>query len=165
MGHDDVKALKKAMNWLVLGVKLKYRSAFTSARQLEDIKRVASKLGISIPSDARNYVLSDPDTSHILSNPDTSQKHDRVAAKHQHDHLKVVELVGFMGHETELELASHLLEIAVSLDKMIINPRRLISLSNRVLELFVDIEALQRARKRARQLEAKLPPKVDLVVL
>ncbi|KAF3435756.1 hypothetical protein FNV43_RR22848 [Rhamnella rubrinervis] len=50
---------------------------------------------------------------------------EKVKAKadirHSHRHLKVVELVGFTGCRNDIELVLHLLEIAVSLEKVIIS--------------------------------------------
>ena len=87
----------------------------------------------------------------------------RAAAKYRHDHLKVVELVGFIGHETDLELASHFLETAVALDRMVINPRTPFRV--KYPWRCPDPKVFEPVRMRASQLKAILPPKVDLVVL
>jgi len=88
--------------------------------------------------------------------------HARVAPKFQHKCLKVVEVVGFKGHADELEFLSYLLEIGVSLDKLIINPHSPLMFA---LGKHPDSFNVQQARKRAWELGRKLPPKVKLVVL
>lgn len=75
---------------------------------------------------------------------------------YQHQCLQVVELVGFIGHAKDLELVWHLLEIAVSLDKLVINPRNPYAADNPGLSM--DVEELERCTKWARLLETKLPP-------
>ncbi|XP_058182173.1 F-box/LRR-repeat protein At3g03360-like [Rhododendron vialii] len=87
----------------------------------------------------------------------------QASTRFQHQCLKVVELAGFIGHAEDLELASHLLEIAVSLDKLVINPRNPYFLDNP--DIPMKSEDLERGRKCARLLETKLPPKASLVVL
>ncbi|KAE9465646.1 hypothetical protein C3L33_02440, partial [Rhododendron williamsianum] len=84
-----------------------------------------------------------------------------ASTKYRHQYLKVVELVGFIGHAKDFELASHLLEIAVSLDKLVIHPRSPYVVDNYG---FVDFEDLERRRKCARLLETKQPPEAILVV-
>ncbi|KAI8533977.1 hypothetical protein RHMOL_Rhmol10G0052800 [Rhododendron molle] len=87
----------------------------------------------------------------------------QASTRFQHQCLKVVELVGFIGHAKDVELASHLLEIAVSLDKLVINPRYPFYLD--YPDMIMETEALERGRKCARLLETKLPPGARLVVL
>ncbi|XP_059640791.1 putative F-box protein At3g29830 [Cornus florida] len=80
-----------------------------------------------------------------------------------HQCLKVVELVGFIGHGSDAELASHLIEIAVSLEKMTIN-----SCSPYVLGSpgeFEDNKVRRAARKRAEKLRTKLPLGAKLEII
>lgn len=51
----------------------------------------------------------------------TSGKRRRIGTKHSHPCLKEIEFVGFVGHQTDYELALHLLGIAVSLEKFTID--------------------------------------------
>ncbi|CAK9172579.1 unnamed protein product [Ilex paraguariensis] len=64
--------------------------------------------------------------------------------------LKVVEFVGCAGHQTDGEFARHLLWNAVSLEKMIIDPRP--RYLGREFETGIEV-----ARKRAKELETELP--------
>ncbi|KAH7846287.1 hypothetical protein Vadar_012181 [Vaccinium darrowii] len=81
------------------------------------------------------------------------------STRFHHQCLEVVELVGFIGHAKDLELASHLLEIAVSLNKLVINPRYPYFVDNP--DLVMKTEALERGRECARLLETKLPPETN----
>ncbi|CAK9156876.1 unnamed protein product [Ilex paraguariensis] len=65
----------------------------------------------------------------------------------------VVEFVGFAGHQTDGEFARHLLWNAVSLEKMIIDPRP--RYLGREFETGIEV-----ARKRAKELETELPLKL-----
>ncbi|KAH7854599.1 hypothetical protein Vadar_015796 [Vaccinium darrowii] len=89
--------------------------------------------------------------------------YERVAPKwFQHRCLKVVEVVGFNGDADELEFLSYLLAIAVSLDKLIINPH---SPWMFAMGIHKNSSRKEEVRKRARQLERELPPNVKLVLL
>ncbi|KAH7845698.1 hypothetical protein Vadar_005022 [Vaccinium darrowii] len=112
---------------------------------------------------------SDSDTDSSSSNSDeeklnlVEEARAQASTGFQHQCLEVVELVGFIGHAKDLELASHLLEIAVSLDKLVINPRYPYFVDNP--DSVMNTDALERGRKCARLLETKLPPEASLVVL
>ena len=45
--------------------------------------------------------------------------------KHPNERLKVVEIDGFVGREVEIDLIVYLLESAINLEKIVINPRDL----------------------------------------
>ncbi|KAG5537098.1 hypothetical protein RHGRI_024514 [Rhododendron griersonianum] len=77
--------------------------------------------------------------------------------------LKVVEIVGWVGNAADTELAVYLLEKAVSLDKMIIDPGHPSLFLRSVFE-----ESRKKgedaARERAKQLDRKLPAGTKLVI-
>ncbi|KAF7135717.1 hypothetical protein RHSIM_Rhsim08G0184100 [Rhododendron simsii] len=77
--------------------------------------------------------------------------------------LKVVKIVGWVGNAADMELAVYLLEKAVSLDKMIIDPGHPSLLIRSVFE-----ESRKKgedaARERAKQLERNLPAGTKLVI-
>lgn len=77
--------------------------------------------------------------------------------------LKVVEIVGWVGNAADTELAVYLLEKAVSLDKMIIDPGHPSLLIRSVFEESSK-KGEDAARERAKQLERKLPAGTKLVI-
>ncbi|KAJ4713526.1 FBD-associated F-box protein [Melia azedarach] len=83
-----------------------------------------------------------------------------------HEHLKVVEFIGFVGHSIDLELAFYLLENSISLEKMIIDPTS--PFSRGTYWEFEDCEEKEEGKKaarvRARKLEEKVPQGVELVI-
>ncbi|XP_059626987.1 uncharacterized protein LOC132269753 [Cornus florida] len=77
------------------------------------------------------------------------------ATKCHHKCLKVVELVRFDGsNNSEIFLLLHILEIATSVEKIIIDPR----------QNPLQAEKTEAARERARQLKTRLPATVELVI-
>ena len=74
--------------------------------------------------------------------------------------LKVVDLGGFSGHPSELQLAMYFLENVPLLKWMIINP-----CSKNIPRIFLDLEKIQVAREHAKQLETKLPSGAKLSIL
>ncbi|GMY23822.1 F-box/LRR-repeat protein At3g58900-like [Fagus crenata] len=83
-------------------------------------------------------------------------------AKYPHQCLKVVELIGFVGCTIDMELAPHVLNNVVSLEKIIIDTR---SPDEDMLLDSMDLEKKLAAQTCARQLETRLPPGVELVIL
>lgn len=81
-----------------------------------------------------------------------------------HKCLKVVEFVGFAGITVEIEAAMYLIENAVSLEKIIINPCLRVKGKPFDVEL-TKPERRELARERARQLGTKLHPGTKLVIL
>ncbi|KAJ4713527.1 FBD-associated F-box protein [Melia azedarach] len=83
-----------------------------------------------------------------------------------HEHLKVVEFIGFVGHSIDLELAFYLLKNSISLEKMIIDLTSPFSRGN--YWDFEDCEEKKEekkaARMRARKLKEKAPKGVKLVI-
>ncbi|CAK9172584.1 unnamed protein product [Ilex paraguariensis] len=82
-------------------------------------------------------------------------KKARKSTQCPYHNLKVVEFVGFAGHQADGELARCLLWNAVSLEKMIVDPR-----PRYLGRLETGIEV---ARKRAKELETELPLGAKLV--
>ena len=84
-------------------------------------------------------------------------------AKYPHQCLKVVELIGFVGCTIDMELALHVLNNVVSLEKIIIDTRS--PDEEDMLLDSMDLEKKLAAQTCARQLETRLPPGVELVIL
>ncbi|XP_051138227.1 F-box/FBD/LRR-repeat protein At5g56420-like [Andrographis paniculata] len=96
--------------------------------------------------------------------PSKRRRKIRRAAGCDHKHLNLVEIVGYYGRVSDDEIVVYFFENAASLKKVIIDPR------NQILErlpvLSDQIKKQESARKRAKkQLEAKKPPRVELVIL
>jgi hypothetical protein len=86
------------------------------------------------------------------------------AAKHHHKHLEVVEIVGYYGRTSDVELAVYFIDNAKALHKIIIDPRY------QVLER-TPIGNIQLKKEKAardcakKQLEQRTPEGVELVIL
>ncbi|EYU19994.1 hypothetical protein MIMGU_mgv11b014216mg [Erythranthe guttata] len=96
--------------------------------------------------------------------PTKRRRKIKQAAKCRHETLKLVELVGYFGRTSDVELAMYFIENAVALQKIIVDPR------NQILERSpLRIEQIRKeefARKRAKhQLGSKKPPGVQLIIL
>ncbi|XP_058181388.1 FBD-associated F-box protein At5g60610-like [Rhododendron vialii] len=102
------------------------------------------------------------DHSEVLSAMPNDDRYARVAPEYHHRCLQVVELVGFSGHPDEVEFLSYWLVIAVSLGKLVINPR---APSVVAMGLTYEDTKIRAARECAWQLQRKVPAKVKLVVL
>ncbi|KAF7133254.1 hypothetical protein RHSIM_Rhsim09G0154700 [Rhododendron simsii] len=103
------------------------------------------------------------DQSEVISaTPINDDRYARVAPEYHHRCLQVVELVGFSGHPDEVEFLSYWLVMAVSLDKLVINPH---APSAVAMGLTYENSKIRAARECARQLQRKVPPRVKLVVL
>ncbi|KAK9278996.1 hypothetical protein L1049_028578 [Liquidambar formosana] len=88
------------------------------------------------------------------------------APKCTHQYLKVVEFVGFVGRPIDLELAMYVLENAVMLEKIIVNPNRSsFFFMENSREVVDSEEKLAAARECAKQLKTLLPHGVELVIL
>ncbi|KAA8534056.1 hypothetical protein F0562_031573 [Nyssa sinensis] len=100
----------------------------------------------------------------IWMSPSKRRKKMRKAAGCPHQYLKLVEMVGYYGRISDVELAMYFIENAIALQKIVIDPR------NQILERTpVGVDEINReeaARSHAKQqLEAKKPPGVQLVIL
>ena len=78
-------------------------------------------------------------------------------------HLKEVEIVGFVGRAIGIELVVYLLESAIKLEKIVINPRDL-HIVGTPWET-EEFEINRGARECAEQLTENLPPGAELVIL
>ncbi|XP_059668577.1 F-box/LRR-repeat protein At3g26922-like [Cornus florida] len=85
----------------------------------------------------------------------SADNYEKKYTKCHHQCLKVVELVGFVGSRKEIDLLLHLIEIAASLEKIIIDPR----------PTFYPAKIMEPARKRAEWLKTRLPATIELVIL
>lgn len=84
--------------------------------------------------------------------------------KCSHQYLKVVELSGYCGRSSDLELATYFLEDVVALEQIIIDPHD--QLFWRCPKANDEIEKEEAARSLAlQQLEGKVPAGVKLVIL
>lgn len=82
--------------------------------------------------------------------------------KCSHQHLKVVEVIGFVGLPFDLELPCYLLENAVRLEKMIVNPTNPLSLGK--YWEYEDDREKEIARQYAKKLEERVPQGVEFII-
>ncbi|KAJ0542101.1 putative F-box domain, FBD domain, leucine-rich repeat domain superfamily [Helianthus annuus] len=88
----------------------------------------------------------------------------RVASPHVHEHLKLLEMIGYYGRISDVELAVYFIENAAALEKIVIDPCCHASGGDFTTEDFLKRE--QAARSSAKhQVKPILPPGVDLVIL
>ncbi|KAI3817824.1 hypothetical protein L1987_11622 [Smallanthus sonchifolius] len=100
----------------------------------------------------------------IWMSPAKRRRKIRQVAKHPHKHLQLVEIVGYYGRTSDVELAVYFIENALSLQKIIIDPRY------QVLERTPIGNEQMKKEKAARscakkQLEPRTPQGVELVIL
>ncbi|KAL3501271.1 hypothetical protein ACH5RR_035720 [Cinchona calisaya] len=101
-------------------------------------------------------------------NVEFGEMQQRLVKGCKYECLKEVELLGWNGLAADVELSAHLIEAAGSLEKVTVDPRNPFPdkfLEEQVLSLPKVITAMEDARNRARDLEAKLSPATKLVVL
>lgn len=84
-----------------------------------------------------------------LWNDTPKEKEIRIFTKYPHQCLKLVRIDGFVGCRSDMDFAFHLLEIAVKLEKITINPWLVLKISER----------------KAQHLRERLPPGAELVIL
>ncbi|PWA47361.1 FBD-like protein [Artemisia annua] len=100
----------------------------------------------------------------IWMSPAKRRRKIKRAAKHPHKHLEVVEIVGYYGRTSDVELAVYFIDNAKALHKIIIDPRY------QVLER-TPIGNIQLKKEKAardcakKQLEQRTPEGVELVIL
>ncbi|XP_024989590.1 putative F-box/LRR-repeat protein At4g15060 isoform X2 [Cynara cardunculus var. scolymus] len=100
----------------------------------------------------------------IWMSPAKRRRKIRHAAKHPHQHLEVVEVVGYYGRTSDVELAVYFIDNAIALQKILIDPRY------QVLERIPIGNDQLKKEKAARscakkQLEPRTPRGVQLVIL
>lgn len=100
----------------------------------------------------------------IWMSPAKRRRKIKHAAKHPHKHLELVEIVGYYGRTSDVELAVYFIDNAKALHKIIIDPRY------QVLER-TPIGNIQLKKEKAardcakKQLERRTPEGVELVIL
>ncbi|KAM3703918.1 hypothetical protein ACJW31_04G134600 [Castanea mollissima] len=87
----------------------------------------------------------------------------RKVMKYPNEHLKEVEITGFVGRAIDIELTVYLLESAIKLEKLVINPRSP-ALVGTPWE-FVRVEENEGAIECAKQLKKNLPIGAELFIL
>ncbi|KAL6973111.1 hypothetical protein U1Q18_027289 [Sarracenia purpurea var. burkii] len=91
-----------------------------------------------------------------------TQRIVETVGPYPHQNLKLVEFVGFVGAAIDVEVVAYLLENAIALEKIVIDPR--VSHVSKIHE--PEWENRERvARDRAKQLESMLPVGVQLVII
>uniref|UniRef100_A0A5B7A1Y3 F-box domain-containing protein n=1 Tax=Davidia involucrata TaxID=16924 RepID=A0A5B7A1Y3_DAVIN len=91
------------------------------------------------------------------------QREVRRVSRCPYMHLKVLELIGFVGRALDVEFAEHILENAIMLEKITINTCHPSAIGTPFE--FDESEARQTARDRAMDLRAKLPQGAELFVI
>ncbi|PRQ41695.1 putative F-box domain, FBD domain, leucine-rich repeat domain, L domain-containing protein [Rosa chinensis] len=88
------------------------------------------------------------------------------AADCPHNHLKVVEIVGYRAHTSGVELVMHLIKNALALKKIVIDPARTWRYPHGVYRPHTVLDKEVEARDHAKQyLEPKIPSTVEFVCL
>ncbi|PRQ41689.1 putative F-box domain, FBD domain, leucine-rich repeat domain, L domain-containing protein [Rosa chinensis] len=88
------------------------------------------------------------------------------AADCPHNHLKVVEIVGYRAHKSGVELVMHLIKNGLGLEKIVIDPVRTWRHPNGADKPHTELDEEVKARDHAKQyLEAKMPSTVEFVCL
>ncbi|CAI9774911.1 unnamed protein product [Fraxinus pennsylvanica] len=100
----------------------------------------------------------------IWMSPSKRRRKIRQAAKFPLEYLKMVEIAGYYGRTSDAELVMYFIENAVSLQKIVIDPRN--QILDRTPVRIAQMKKEEAARKRAKQqLEPKKPPGVHLIIL
>lgn len=93
-------------------------------------------------------------------------KGDRLieAAKWRHDYLKEVEILGYSGHKRNVGFVMYVIDSAVSLEKIVINPREYRSYAS--AWYVEETEEEKKARNHAMEkLKPKVPSTIEFVCL
>lgn len=101
----------------------------------------------------------------IWMSPSKRRRKIRRAAKCPHQHLKLVEIVGYYGRTSDDEIAMYFIENAVALQKIVIDPRHQILERTPTRNDKIKWEEAAARNAAKKQLEAKRPPGVELVIL
>ncbi|OMO97888.1 hypothetical protein COLO4_14292 [Corchorus olitorius] len=86
-------------------------------------------------------------------------------SEHVYPCLEVVEFKGFMGFPAEIQILFHLLENAPALEKVTIDACRPRYLGSTLEPIARELEECQNARLRAVELQQKIPPGIDFMVI
>lgn len=101
----------------------------------------------------------------IWMSPSKGKRKIRHAAKCPHQCLKLVEIVGYYGRTSDDEFVMYLIKNAVALQKIVIDPRHQILERNPIRTEQIKKEEAAARMSAKKQLEAKMPPGVQLVIL
>ncbi|KAL3523991.1 hypothetical protein ACH5RR_016825 [Cinchona calisaya] len=101
----------------------------------------------------------------IWMSPSKRRRKIRRAAKCPHQYLKLVEIVGYYGRTSDDELAMYFIENAVALQKIVIDPRHQILERTPIRNDQIKQEEATARNTAKKQLEARRPPGVELVIL
>ncbi|CAL5366346.1 unnamed protein product [Camellia sinensis] len=99
----------------------------------------------------------------IWKSPAKRRRKVGKAAQSPHQHLKLVEIIGYFGRSSDDELVMYFFENAVALQKIVIDPHTEILKQN--LSVMGQSKWEENARIRARKLESKKPRDVEFVIL
>lgn len=88
----------------------------------------------------------------------------RRGIKCPHKYLKVLEIYGYAGRTCEFEFVMYFIRNAVALEKILIDPRDQIVKRTPFASANLKIERTARRLAKS-QLEAKVPPSIQLVIL
>ncbi|CAL5322710.1 unnamed protein product [Camellia sinensis] len=99
----------------------------------------------------------------IWKSPAKRRRKMGKAAQSPHQHLKLVEIIGYFGRSSDDELVMYFFENAVALQKIVIDPHTEVLKQN--LSVMGQNKWEENARIRARKLESKKPQDVEFVIL
>ncbi|THG03337.1 F-box/FBD/LRR-repeat protein At5g53840-like [Camellia sinensis] len=99
----------------------------------------------------------------IWKSPAKRRRKVGKAAQSPHQHLKLVEIIGYFGRSSDDEIVMYCFENAVALQKIVIDPHTEILKQN--LSVMGQNKWEENARIRARKLESKKPRDVEFVIL
>nr|XP_048336194.1 uncharacterized protein LOC125424042 [Ziziphus jujuba var. spinosa] len=85
--------------------------------------------------------------------------------RQSHHSLKVVELVGFAGFRNQIELVLHLVEIAVLLEKIILDVRMPRDYCQDGILIYNNNHNAETCRAWAQHLKAQIHRKIDVVII
>lgn len=97
--------------------------------------------------------------------PSREKRKMKHASKCPHKYLKLAEIVGYYGRTSDDEFFMYLIKNAVALKKIVIDPRHQIVERNPVRTEKIKEEEAAARMSAKKQLEAKKPPGVQLVIL
>uniref|UniRef100_A0A2N9ISV6 FBD domain-containing protein n=1 Tax=Fagus sylvatica TaxID=28930 RepID=A0A2N9ISV6_FAGSY len=86
------------------------------------------------------------------------------AIKCPHQYLKVVEFLGYCGRICDVEFVLYFIKNAVALEKILIDPYDQIVKNSAFQTANINQEQIARSRAKC-QLEDKVPPSIELVIL
>lgn len=101
----------------------------------------------------------------IWMSPSKGKRKLKHASNCPHKYLKLVEIVGYYGRSSDDEFVMYLIKNAVALKRIVIDPRHQILERNPVRTEKIKKEEAAARMSAKKQLEAKKPPGVQLLIL